>query len=1027
MSQNTQDQAGGSSSGSYDLRSIYQGAIDQLQGMRDAGQLSSADYDLITSTSKPGEIILPVGTANASRISAAVEPLLSLLEGFGAAMDLVMQFSPEFMGVNILGIVWGSIKFMMARAQDVSDALATVVEILDVVRNSLPTLEVYTKMFGSSDIQLLKRPLVDIYTQLMLFGVEGVKLFKRSMLKALAKSTSTSQTEQFRSFSANIAKARDEVDRIANVEHMNETHQGLIVQASENSKADKFRTEIRQLLDHIGGNTEGHSLPSLRPFNDAVVDLISSCFTGRVEDIQFIADAFASPTGRVPARCAVWGMPGLGKSQLSLKYAHSSFELGRHKHIFAISATTVEKLTQGLVGVLNLVQHPERHNSDQAVQLTAARHCFENSEEYGFVEWLIMFDNATSETVTFLLQQFPRQNANGSILITTRTLEIAEALTTVAGQQHPICELKALSTIQSAELLLKKAGISSSATLDLDSAKKLVERMGCLPLAVEQAGAMMKQSGFKSADRLNSLYDEHRSREIIGWTNSLTNNEEKSVMAVFTAPLQQLGANNPDVLSFLRVLVCLDPESIPLDILVLGAENTREQLASTTESTSTGSPGPKRNRFSFRKIIATLPGKRAKPRPLAIIPMVKVPLELIPLLDSICSEEWLRKACGHLKDLSLAQPLYGEKTSLHIHDLIQQVIAQQTTAAHKSSEDPYHALAVTLLSQAFPTVDAVRSPQSWTQCERVVPHVMSLVNHIGALPIGLLGLLSVRVADYFLKRGRYEEAAALCQQALEGQTHQLGAKHLDTLNTVDHLADVYQYQGRYDDAETLYQRALAGREQQLGADHLVTLSTVHNLATLYEGQEKYKKAKALYQRALAGRDQQLGADHPNTLDTVNNLAVLYQQQGEYNKAQPLYQRALAGSERQLGPDHPSTLTTVNNLAGLYRLQGNHVEAEALFRRALAGQERQLGPDHPETLGTVHNIAVLHENQGKYDEAEMLYKRALAGCETSLGIHHPDTIETMKGLARVYDAQGRDGEANTLRARAEEAEKVRLSK
>ncbi|KZP17602.1 hypothetical protein FIBSPDRAFT_830428 [Athelia psychrophila] len=187
--------------------------------------------------------------------------------------------------------------------------------------------------------------------------------------------------------------------------------------------------EIRQKLDHIGSNTEGHSLPSLRPFNDAAVDLISSCFTGRLEDVQFIADAFSSPTGSVPARCAVWGMPGLGKSQLVLKYAHSSFELRRHTYIFAISATTVEKLTQGLATVLELVQHPARHNPDQAVQLTAARHCFENSAEYGFVEWLIMFDNATSETVAFLLQHFPRQNANGSILITTRTLEIATTQT----------------------------------------------------------------------------------------------------------------------------------------------------------------------------------------------------------------------------------------------------------------------------------------------------------------------------------------------------------------------------------------------------------------------------------------------------------------------------------------------------------------------------------------------------------------------------------------------------------------------
>ncbi|KZP13531.1 hypothetical protein FIBSPDRAFT_1049344 [Athelia psychrophila] len=332
----------------------------------------------------------------------------------------------------------------------------------------------------------------------------------------------------------------------ANAEHMRQTDRALRVKASEHREAKSFRTEPRQRLNHISPSNEGHPFPTLLPFNDAAVDLISSCFTGRVEDLQFISNALGSLTDSVPARCAIWGMPGLGKSQLGLKYAHSSFELRRHTHIFAISATTVEKLTQGLTAVLELVQHPARYNPDQSVQLTAARHCFENSEEYGFVKWLISFDNATSETVAFLRQHLPRQNANGSILITTRTLEIAEALTNVAGQQHPIYELKALSTIQSAELLLKKAGIPSSATSDLDSAKKLVERMGCLPLAVEQAGALMKQSGFKSADRLNSLYDEHGSGEIIGWTNSLTNYEQTSVVAAFTAPLQQLSANNPD-------------------------------------------------------------------------------------------------------------------------------------------------------------------------------------------------------------------------------------------------------------------------------------------------------------------------------------------------------------------------------------------------------------------------------------------------------------------------------------------------
>ncbi|KZP17605.1 TPR-like protein [Athelia psychrophila] len=799
-------------------------------------------------------------------------------------------------------------------------------------------------------------------------------------------------------------------DEGAHAEHMHQMDRALKVQAF----------------------TEGHPLPS---FNDAPVDLISSCFTGRREDVQCIANAFASPTGSAPARYAIWGMPGLGKSQLGLKYAHSSFESGRHTHIFAISATTVEKLTQGLTGVLELVQHSARHNPDQSVQLTAARHCFEHPEKYGFVQWLIIFDNATSETVSFLRQHLPRQNANGSILITTRTLEIARALTNVAGQQHPICELKALSPIQSAELLLKTAGIPTSAALDLESAKKLVERMGCLPLAVAQAGALMKQNGFKSADRLNNLYDQHGLGEIIGWTNSLSTYEETSVMAAFTAPLQQLGANNPDVLSLLRVLAYLDPENIPLDIIVLGAAKARAHLASHTESASPVSLASNNKQFSFRRLLTKLPGKRATPRPLTMpqrgnanTVSAGVPLELRPLLDSICSEVWLRGAHGHLEDLSLARLLHGgEKTSIHIHDLIRQVVVQQTAAAHAPGENPYLVLAITLLSQAFKMITDTGSPQSWTECERFVPHFMALENHVGALPIGILDVLSVRFRTYFWKRGRYEEAAALGQREVARLTQQVGAEHPKTLNTVSALAALYYLQGKYNEAEALYQRALAGQTEQLGADHPQTLNTVHGVAALYRHQGKYNESEAMYQRALAGREQQLGADHPITLDTVNNFAVLRVNQGRYNEAEALFQRALAALEQQLGADHPDTLSTANNVAALYRQQGNYIEAETLYRRVLASQTEQLGADHPSTSDTVYNIALLYRDQGKYDAAGTLYKRALAGNETSLGIHHPSTIETMNGLAGLYDQQGRHGEANTLRARAEEAEKVRLSK
>lgn len=122
MSHEIQGLVGGSANGGYDLELIYREAVDQLQSMRDTGQLSSVDYDMITSTSKPGEALLPMEKAiaklseqqlSSSRISASVVPLMLRLERFSAAIDMVMQVSPQLMGVSLLGLVWGSIRFLL--------------------------------------------------------------------------------------------------------------------------------------------------------------------------------------------------------------------------------------------------------------------------------------------------------------------------------------------------------------------------------------------------------------------------------------------------------------------------------------------------------------------------------------------------------------------------------------------------------------------------------------------------------------------------------------------------------------------------------------------------------------------------------------------------------------------------------------------------------------------------------------------------------------------------------------------------
>ncbi|KZP20032.1 hypothetical protein FIBSPDRAFT_710854, partial [Athelia psychrophila] len=235
-----------------------------------------------------------------------------------------------------------------------------------------------------------------------------------------------------------------------------------------------WHTQAGGIVNNAYGNIDHHvhnnyyeipaaaSFNSTRPrasFNDAPVDRISPCFVDRDGELQLIANTLGFCDGDTPSRYAVWGMLGLGKSQLALKYANTSFRTGRHTHIIWVSATTMEKVNQGLAGVLDLLQHPGKHHPDQAARITAARLCLERSEQYGFLKWLIILDDVTGRLwqAAFLRESLPRQNSHGSILFTTRTAEVAEAITNVAGEQHPVHGLNALSLEQSAALLLTRA------------------------------------------------------------------------------------------------------------------------------------------------------------------------------------------------------------------------------------------------------------------------------------------------------------------------------------------------------------------------------------------------------------------------------------------------------------------------------------------------------------------------------------------------------------------------------------------
>jgi hypothetical protein len=255
--------------------------------------------------------------------------------------------------------------------------------------------------------------------------------------------------------------------------------------------------------------------PFTLSFNDAPVDLLSIDFINRERELALIRSAHDIMEENTPTRCAIWGIPGVGKSQLALRYTKLFLEDTTLSAVFWISASSVDKLYQGFSRLLNLVDHPDQLQTDQNARVVAARRWLEQREASGISRWLLVLDNANITTLEFLRENLPRQGKQGRILITTRTQLVAHALCRASGRKHSSFELETPTVEEAATLFVDSAGISkdSVSNLSRDQVTELVKSLGCLPFAVDQAASFMVQS-YQTIDSLMTMYRSNEKHQV---------------------------------------------------------------------------------------------------------------------------------------------------------------------------------------------------------------------------------------------------------------------------------------------------------------------------------------------------------------------------------------------------------------------------------------------------------------------------------------------------------------------------------
>ncbi|PMD32824.1 TPR-like protein, partial [Hyaloscypha variabilis F] len=294
----------------------------------------------------------------------------------------------------------------------------------------------------------------------------------------------------------------------------------------------------------------------------------------------------------------------------------------------------------------------------------------------------------------------------------------------------------------------------------------------------------------------------------------------------------------------------------------------------------------------------------------------------------------------------------------------------------------------------------------------------SMTRHRGAL--GSIQFDRAKILTYV---GRYQEAEALNNQALENIQRNVGSKHVSTLECwslkARHLASTC----RLPEAEEQCQKTLKVMRKEIGKEHPSTLKTLGVLVFVYRLQARFTEAldtaKYLFEKCKAS--EAFGENHPETINSMWQLAEVYLARGDFSNALHYQGQAVQLADKVLGKVHPTVVNYRACLARVYCNRGNWTHSASLCFDVLDNYyiERTLGDDHADTLSSKWDLALTKLKRGQ-DGALQELAGVTASRRRLLGEDHPETLASRHHLSVAkFSVSGNEKELS------EQAEVLRL--
>ena len=676
------------------------------------------------------------------------------------------------------------------------------------------------------------------------------------------------------------------------------------------------------------------TIPSIQPLpaGSFVPYSINPHFIGRKTELLQIATAVKTEKESPPHEktVAVTGMGGMGKTQLTVEFAHrygSYFEGGvfwincaDRSHIPVEIGRSGEKM--------NL--HPDFLNLGAQRRQQLVQRAWQES-----IPRLLIFDNLDVDAEE-ILEEFRPKTGGCSLLITSRHQSWSPALRLNTISLYP------LTSKQGTRLLQNLAP-----RLCTTDAKEIAEEVGYFPLALHVAGSFLSIYRHWSAAEYITLLERRKLSLLerrLGQLGQSPTAHELSVGKTFAVSWDRLDCmDETDKLAqviFSHLVWCAPGEPLPLYLLA-------KTVLEDKRIADWWHPLDQFDRDDLlhdgiRRLFNLGLLEREEHEQIILHHLLSAFGKRLPEaeLGRNAVEIGLQKEAQRCNEQRLIVELRSWLP--HLSHLIESRAEQATQIgadltiemAWHLGQDGAFKKAIPILKQAIGVLETIHVDDRYD----LTP------------TMSLLGWL-------YIQSNEHEKAQTQFEKCLSIRQSLFGKKHPSTITAINNLGFLLGKMGKFKKAELHFKESLMLREAVFGMNHEDIACSYINIGTLYLTMKRFEDARSALEQcitifnALPDPD----AHRYEKASAIQSLGIVRRHMGATEQAYALLVESLEMFREMLRPNHPKIAETLHALGLVYHEWGQPENALGCLEEGLEIRQQVFDTNHPLVKESIESI------------------------------------------------------------------------